>query len=146
MVAAVGVLVAGVVLSRSMTEEQVTPEAPRVEKAGAAGPMTEEERLAYLESSVRVRDMAVRATKKPDSEEVVPGLLEVTGVLENQGDRPLEKAVVVVYPKDAAGEVIGGHYENVIIRGALQPGESRNFRFAIPDKKEFGGEFTHGLR
>ncbi len=109
--------------------------------------MTDEERGEYLKKFGAVDDLKIVPDTKPDSDDVVPGLMRVVGTVRNNGPRRLHKAFVYIYPKDAQGEVLGSHVENVIKKGGpLAPGESRDFRFLIPDKKAFEGEFGHSLR
>ncbi|MEL6190090.1 MAG: FxLYD domain-containing protein [Myxococcota bacterium] len=111
------------------------------------GPMTEEERLAYIRAFVRIDGLAIGPDLRPDSDEPVPGLLRVQGEVVNEGEREIERVFLEVFPMDDAGAVLAAHVEDVVRRGgALEPGQRRAFRFTIPDKKAFTGRFDHGLR
>lgn len=110
------------------------------------GLMTEEERQAYVKEHVRVVDLKVGPDTKPDSEEPVPGLLRVTGKVINEGDREIDRVVVVVFPKDGKGEVMAIDQQDVIIDLPFEPDEIREFRFQIRDRPGFSGTFDHELR
>ena len=123
------------------------PSAPTAGAPAATGAMSEAERQAYVKDHVTVEALRVLPDTKPNSEEVVPGLLRVAGTLRNNGPRRLEEVHLSIYPKDAAGQVLGSHMEDPLGKtGGLAPGESRDFWFHIPEKKGFAGEFGHSLR
>jgi hypothetical protein len=107
--------------------------------------MTDDERRAYLAASVTVKDLALRPSLKPGTQEAVPGMLEIAGEVHNGGARPVTSVRLLVYPKDAGGQVLGTFQEE-LARRPLAPGESRPFRFLVPEKKEFSGQFDHELR
>lgn len=113
--------------------------------AGPDGPMSEEERVAYVKAHVRVTGLEVGPDTEPDSDKVVPGLFRVTGTVTNGGERKIEKAVLTVYPKGETGEVLGSYVENVAADG-LAAGASAQFKFIIPEKKGYGGTFDYKLR
>lgn len=111
------------------------------------GPMSEEERVAYVKAHVILEGLQILPDTKPDSDEPVPGLLRVKGEVENQGEQALEKLMVAVYPRDAAGEVVAAHMEDVLNKGPdLKPGARRDFSFTIPDRGTADGDFDHELR
>lgn len=127
------------------------PDAAVAAKAAAAkdltSEMSDEKRGEYLKEFGAVDDLKIAPDTKPDSDDIVPGLLRVVGTVRNNGPRRLHKAFVYIYPKDGQGEVLGSHVENVVKKGGpLAPGESRDFRFLIPEKKAFEGDFGHSLR
>lgn len=105
-------------------------------------PMTEAEREAYVKEFVKVVDLAVGPDLDPDGNEV-PGLDRISGKVTNTGDRPVDKVVVVVYPKDDQGQVLGVEQQDVIKRGLLEPGEVEAFHFQIRKRKAFAGRFDH---
>lgn len=109
--------------------------------------MTDEERAEYIKANVTVTDLKIVPDTKPGLDEVVPGLLRVVGTVSNNGPRPLAKAYLHIFPKDKMGKVLGSHIENLAKKGGpMAPGESREIRFLIPEKKEFAGDFGHDLR
>lgn len=110
------------------------------------GVMTDAEREAYVKEFVRAVDVKVGADTKPESDEAVPGLLRVTGKVINEGDETIDRVVMVVFPKDAKGEVIAMDQQDVIIDAPLEPDEIREFRFQIRDRPEFSGAFDHEVR
>lgn len=115
------------------------------ETHGPDGPMTEEERIAYVKAHVRVEGLELGPDTEPDSDKVVPGLYRVTGTVVNEGDRKIDKVILAVYPKNEAGRVLGSYVEN-IADGGLAPGASGSFRFVVPEKKEYGGTFDYKVR
>ncbi|MEQ9496245.1 MAG: FxLYD domain-containing protein [Deltaproteobacteria bacterium] len=148
-------VVAGMLLAyayfrgRDVTDakKKVPQQFVQVDAGTAVVKMTEEERRAYIKANVRVESLEIGPNMKPDRDEPVPGLLEVRGSVVNDGDQALDRVFVHVYPKDADGKVIGSHIENVArVGGLLDAGERRDFKFTIPDKKEFGGDFDHMLQ
>lgn len=111
------------------------------------GPMTEAERVAYVKRHVKVEGLRIGPDLQPDGETPVPGLLSVQGEVVNGGERAVSKVILTVLPKDAKGEVLSAHVEDVAKKGpALGPGDRREFRFTIPDKKSFEGDFGYELR
>ncbi|HJL43977.1 MAG TPA: FxLYD domain-containing protein [Myxococcales bacterium LLY-WYZ-16_1] len=121
------------------------PEAPPPVDTEPDGPMTEKERIAYVEEFVRVSDLAIGPDLDPDGNEV-PGLQRVSGKLRNTGDRPVDKVIVAVFPKDERGNVLGVEQQDVIERGVLEPGEVEEFRFQVRERKAFSGRFDHEVR
>lgn len=143
-VAAVAAAVAYLWLS---TSGPASPGPTSVQADAPEREMTEAERLEYLGAHVLLDDLKIVPDTKPGLDEVVPGLLRVVGTVRNNGERRLSKAYVHIFPKDKAGKVLGSHVENVVKKGgALAPGESRDFRFLIPEKPDFSGDFGHDLR
>lgn len=129
-----------------MTRRPPPAEAPGVEQTPKR-PMSEEERIAYVQSFVRIEGLVVGPDLRPDSDEAVKGLLRVEGEVLNAGEREVDRVFLEVFPMDVEGEVLSAHVQNVIRKGgALAPGQRRSFRFTIPDKKAFEGRFEHGLR
>lgn len=111
------------------------------------GAMTEAERLEYVKVHVKVEGLEVGAETRDEGNTVIPGVLLVTGELVNTGDRKLGKAVVALYPKDEAGEVIAAQNQDVLAkRGPLEPGGRRSFSITMPQLPDFGGEMGHGVR
>lgn len=120
---------------------------PAAKRDPLPGVMSEAERLEYVKKHVRVEGLTVDTDRKPASDEVVPGLLRVKGEVQNDGPREVEKVVLWILPKDAEGNVLGAHFENVVNKGgAFKPGQKRSFSFTIPDKKAFEGAFDTELR
>jgi hypothetical protein len=115
-------------------------------QAEAAAVMSEEQRVAYLEKFVSITEIELVPDTKPDSDEVVPGLFRVKGVVTNRGDQKLDKIMLAVYPENAQGEVIGSYIQNIAGATGLEPGGTRDFHFQVPEKKEYGGKFRHTLR
>lgn len=109
------------------------------------GEMDEAARLEYVKQFIRVNDLTIGPDLKPDSEEPVPGLLRVSGQVVNSGERSINKVNLFVYPQDDQGEVLGSHIQDVVVGPALTPGEVRPFKFQIPEKKAFSGQFQHKL-
>jgi hypothetical protein len=106
----------------------------------------EEERIAYVAKHVAVTDLQLVPDTKPDSDEIVPGLFRVTGIVVNNGDQKLDKIILSVYPENAQGEVIGSYVENIAGAKGLEPGGTHDFKFQVPEKKEYGGKFRHTVR
>ena len=108
--------------------------------------MSEEQRVAYVEKFVVVKDLELVQDTKPNSEEPVPGLFRVKGVVTNNGDQKLDKIMLNVFPENANGDVIGSYIQNIAGPTGLAPGGTRDFHFQVPEKKEYGGKFRHTLR
>jgi hypothetical protein len=106
----------------------------------------EEERLAYVAKHVVVNDLQLVPDTKPDSDEIVPGLFRVTGIVVNNGDQKLDEIILQVFPENAQGEVIGTYVQNIAGPQGLEPGGTRDFKFQVPEKKEYGGKFRHAVR
>jgi len=121
-------------------------EAPAASGPSKPGVMSEEERQAYVAESVRAVDLVVGPDTKPDSDEVVPGLLRVRGKVINEGDLTIDTVVVVMFPKDGAGKVMAMDQQDVIIDAPFEPGDVREFEFQIRDRPGFSGAFDHELR
>jgi hypothetical protein len=115
-------------------------------KAEQAVRMTEAERKEYLEKFVVVNDLQLVPDTKPDSDEPVPGLFRVTGIVHNQGEQHLDRIDLHVFPENASGDVIGAYIQNIAGPKGLGPGATRDFRFQVPEKKEYGGKFSHSVR
>jgi hypothetical protein len=137
------VVVLGAVFFRDVSEP---PPAPPQPEPFADGRMSEEERLRYIADHVQLADVAIGPDTEPDSDQPVPGLLRVTGKILNQGDRWIDKAVLVVYPKDAQGEVLAVDQSDVIPKGRLKAGAVDEFSFQIRDREEFSGDFDFELQ
>lgn len=122
----------------------VTP-APVKPDSGLAGVLIDEAaRAEYVKAQVRVVDLKVEPDKKPDRDEVVHGLLRVTGTVVNSGDQKLDSVFLSVRLQDADGNVISVFEENVA-RPLLGPNETRSFKFTIPANPKFSGQFQHAL-
>lgn len=113
---------------------------------GKSGVLTEEQRLVYVQQHVVVSEIQLVPDTKPDSDEVVPGLFRVSGVVVNNGDHKIDLITLTVHPENAAGEVIGTYNENIAGPKGLEPGAKRDFKFQVPEKKEYGGRFRHTVR
>ena len=111
----------------------------------AVSMMSEEERVEYLKTGLQVEGFNVGPERKPGTEETVPGLLRVEGTIKNVGDRAVHVAHLFVLTKDDEGKVLSTFQQNVLERGALEPGQARSFRFRIPDRPKYKG-FDFQLR
>ena len=132
---------------RAANAQKKRAEAKEQAKQGEiAREMNEEERKAYVEKYVSVTDLQLVQDTKPDSDEPVPGLFRVTGIVTNQGDQKLTKVELHVYPEDATGKVLGSYIQNIAGPTGLLPGATRDFRFQVPEKKEYGGKFSHQVK
>jgi hypothetical protein len=118
----------------------------QVEQAQQKLAMSEAQRKEYLEQFVTVTDLQLVPDTKPDSDEVVPGLFRVTGFVHNKGDQKLDRIDLHVFPENTAGDVIGAYIQNIAGPTGLAPGATRDFRFQVPEKKEYGGKFSHSVR
>ena len=122
------------------------PEKKNVKKAFAS----DEERRKYIEDFVVVHDLRIDPDTKPQEDggpvEVVPGLLKVHGVVENTGDRDVGEIKLVVFTKTETKEVLGTYIQDIAGKLGLKAGQRRTFKFEIPDKKAFKGDFAHKLR
>ena len=126
--------------------EQTTAPVKRDAGPGDDTIVDEEERLAYIAQFVTVTGLEVGPDQKPDDAGPVGGLFSVKGTVKNNGTRGLKTIRLVVHPQDASGNVLGTNIQDVLFNKRLGPGESRDFKFVIPEKKEFAGKFTHELR
>ena len=115
-------------------------------EATKIGFANEEERLAYVAEHVVVNELQLVPDTKPDSEEIVPGLFRVTGIVINKGDRKIDRIILNVFPENAQGEVIGTYVQNIAGAKGLEPGATQDFKFQVPEKKEYGGKFRHAVR
>lgn len=107
----------------------------------------EDERVKYVEASISVSDLAIGPDLKPgDDAGVVAGLLRVSGTVTNKGDKGVRTVRVVVNLQDKDDKVIGTYLEDALGGKRLGPGESRPFKFVVPDKKEFSGRFLSSVR
>jgi hypothetical protein len=111
----------------------------------------EEQRREYIKKFVTVEELAIGPDLKPGedgglSSEPVPGLLRVTGHVNNKGEQQIDKVVLVVHPLTNTNDVLGTYVESIVNKSPLGPGERRAFKFEIPEKKGFEGRFLHDLR
>lgn len=132
--------------AKDATTDPVPKTFTQVDAGVAPPPMSDEERAVYVKEKIRLEGLEIGPNMKPGLDEPVPGLLEVHGTVLNDGDRPIDRVFLNVYPKDENGEVIGSYVENVTRKGGLlQPGQSREFKFTIPESKDYAGTFDHML-
>jgi hypothetical protein len=109
----------------------------------------EHERETYVEKNLEITGFDIGPDTKPDEDggvKHVGGLLRVSGLVTNKGDRAVRTARIGVHIQDANGNVIGSYFNDIAGDKKLAPGESRPFKFQIPEKKEYGGKFTFSLR
>ena len=147
-------VVAGILLgyaffksSDKVTPKKTPPKLTKVDAGISPVKMTEEERKAYINDHITVTGLEIAPNMKPGLDEAVPGLLEVRGKVQNNGERKIDRVFLHVFPMNEAGDVISTHIENVAKAGGLlSPGDDRDFKFTIPDKKEFSGKFNHMLQ
>jgi hypothetical protein len=116
-----------------------------------AGPLddairNEDERLAYVAASVEIVDLAIGSDPKPDDAGIVPGVLRVSGTVRNKGDRAVRTVRLIVNPQSSTGKVLGTYIEDVLRNQRLGPGESKAFKFQIPEKPDYAGKFMHEVR
>jgi hypothetical protein len=105
------------------------------------------ERLAYIKSSIELDGLQIGPKLKPGSDGgSVPGLLEVSGRVLNQGERGIRTVNLVVHLQDDKEQVIGTFIEDVLHDAKLPSHQSRPFSFEIPEKKEYRGHYLHELR
>lgn len=107
------------------------------------------EREAYVEKNLELTGVDVAPDIKPadDGGTVeVGGLLKCAGLVTNKGDKGVKNATIALTIMDSSGKVIGTYFHDVVGNKRLAPGEQRNFKFEIPNKKEYGGKFTFTLR
>jgi hypothetical protein len=107
---------------------------------------SEDERIAYVAATVEVADLAIGPDQKPDDAGPVPGVLRVSGAAHNKGDRALRSIRIVVHPQSNTGKVLGTYIEDILRNERLGPGETKVFKFMIPEKPEFSGKFMHEVR
>lgn len=108
--------------------------------------VAEGERAAYVARFCALERVEVSRDVRPDDAGPVPGLLRVTGVLLNRGDRAVRSVQVVILPEDSSGKVIGMFREDVLRGARLGPGASRAFDFTLPERREFSGRFQSEVR
>jgi hypothetical protein len=131
---------------RAATTQQKRAATKDGQVVAPSGKLTEEQRLVYVQQHIVVSEIQLVPDTKPDSDEVVPGLFRVSGVVVNNGDRKIDLITLTVHPENAAGEVIGTYNENIAGAKGLEPGAKREFKFQVPEKKEYGGRFRHTVR
>jgi hypothetical protein len=109
----------------------------------------EAERAAYLKEHVEVRDLHIDPATKPGVDggavQPVPGLLLVSGVVVNTGDKAVGSAKLTIELLDASGTVLGQYREDIIPRIGLPAGAQHPFKFDVPEKKGFEGKFSHRI-
>jgi hypothetical protein len=114
--------------------------------------LAEQEREEYVRAGkVEIKELKIDPDTKPGLDggvEFVPGLLRVSGQVVNNGDKTVGSARLTVTTYDDANKVLGVYVEDVIKQapGVLGPGESRPFKWQIPDKKGFSGKFDQKLQ
>lgn len=111
--------------------------------------MPEEERLAYVKQHVTIKELHVDPDTKPGPDASVlevKGLLRVTGIAENNGDKPVTPVRLILHLQDDTGGVLGTYIEDVTGTKPLEAGKPKSFRFTIPDKKDFHGKFLQEIR
>jgi len=121
----------------------------RVGKTAQKAIMGDEERRKYIAHFVEVSDLSVDPDTKSAEDggvTVVPGLLRVTGVVENKGDEPVDEIVLILHPLGETNEVLSTYSEDIAGGRPLAPGQKKPFKFLIPEKKEYGGRFLHSRR
>jgi hypothetical protein len=118
-------------------------------KAMQAIVVSEEERAAYVQANVTASDVKIDSDLKPDADGgmvKIAGLLRVSGRVTNNGDRPVKPVHLMLNLLGETNEVLGTFLEDVTGGRPLEPAESREFKFTIPEKKEFNGRFQHKLK
>lgn len=127
--------------------------APKAKVAKAAAPvktgMTDEERKAYIASFIELENVEIGVITHTDHEGktvTTAGLVQVTGTVHNKGDKPIKDLVLMVKPQDDQDKVLGSFQDTISGQSELLPGASREFKFQIPDKKEFSGHFLQTLK
>lgn len=127
--------------------------APKKAPAQPEGPgaiLEGDERREYCKQFVEIIDLKIDPDTKPNDPDsgvqFVPGLLRAHGSVQNKGDKRVNEVNVVVHMKGADGAVLGTFVEDVAGGRVLGPNELRTFKFEIPDKKEYSGEFSHSVR
>ena len=128
------------------SESPPTPSAVQAKTPAVAGKMSEEERVKYIEAHVRVSGLELGPDKMPDRDEVVPGLMRVSGEISNSGSRTIHKVMLAIFPEDKAGKVVGSYYQNIVPPIGLAPSATHKFKFQIPARSELSGKFKHDLR
>ncbi len=131
------------------TPDEAAPK-PAVVDDGLPPMVGEAEREAYVTTQVKLHDLSVEPDRAPGEDggvgPVVPGLYRVRGAIENVGDKRIEGVKLQIAMKDQDGKVISAFIEDVSQARVLMPGDRRSFKFEIPEKKEFSGEYEHKLR
>lgn len=133
-------------LLRPPKDPQTTAETPA--KTTPTGPalVSDAERAAYIAQHITVQGPLVDPDTQigPDGNTItIAGLLKAHGSVKNNGDKAIEKLILVLNPLDAEGKVLGSHREDITLNRRLNPQEERAFQFRIPDKKEYSGEYQH---
>jgi hypothetical protein len=106
----------------------------------------EDERLQYVVASIEVPDLSISHDQKPDDAGPVKGLLKVSGTALNKGARAIRSLRVIIHLQSASGTVLGTYLEDVLNGSRLGPTEKKPFKFIIPEKPEFAGQFKSELR
>ena len=138
-------IVVGVLIFFARPKDNLVP-VEEAKKAQKAGRMTDEERVKYLNEHVKVEELHIKPDTEPESDKLVPGLMRITGRAVNNCNKAIEKANLLILRKNEEGKVITSNLENVAAKGPLKPGESRDFLFRVPAKKDYSGEFDHAWR
>lgn len=110
--------------------------------------MTPAERTAYVESNVTVSELEVKPDTKPDGEGgqiPVGGLLQVTGTVMNNGDKPVTPVNLRIDLVGDNDEVLASITDDVTKGRPLAPATPKPFKFTVPDRKNFSGKFLHKL-
>ena len=150
---AIAVIAAASFIARQLNvledPSEPTPDGMSRISALSGGPIEDEtERARYVGAQVEVSDVDVAHDTQPDGDGgvvVIGGLLKVAGRVHNKGERAIRAARLKLYLKDAEGKVIGTYFNEVVGKTPLKGGESRPFKFTVPEKKEYGGTFAYQL-
>lgn len=156
LIVGIGLIGVAIWIGRSFTSsEDATKPPPGI--AAPAGPkplgtselVPEEEREKYIADFVTTSSVTIGSDEAVDvngAAKKVAGLLRVHGKVKNSGDRKVRPVRLSLQIFDASDKVIGSYFEDVTAGGPLNPGEERDFKFTIPEKKEFAGKFQQKLR
>ncbi|MBI2378693.1 MAG: hypothetical protein HYV07_32160 [Deltaproteobacteria bacterium] len=152
-VAALVLAAAGFLFAYSRASAPRAELAPAVTPdAGTAGPsipmVSAEERAEYLKQQVSIAELAASEDSFTDATgqvRAVPGLLAVTGEIENKGAKGIKDIVLTIYPENDKGEVIASYQHDVTLGKVLKPGEKREFRFTIPSRGGMSAKLRHKL-
>lgn len=110
--------------------------------------MTPAERTAYVETNVTVSELEVKPDTKPDGEGgqlPVGGLLQVTGTVMNNGDKPVTPVNLRIDLVGDNDEVLASVTDDITKGRPLAPATPKPFKFTVPDRKSFSGKFLHKL-
>lgn len=132
----------------AVTAPTTSATASKAPTAEAPVVMTPAERTAYVESNVTVTELEVKPDTKPDGEGgqiPVGGLLQVTGTVMNNGDKPITPVNLRIDLVGDNDEVLASITDDVTKGRALAPATPKPFKFTVPDRKNFSGKFNHKL-